>query len=130
MHTAAGLLTTQFLAWVRDAPRSYPEAMAAWRTSCPRLSIWEDALSEGLVRIDGHGAGGMAAALVVLTPAGAARLVAAAQPSSASASGEAAPSRNAGTSRTGPSVAPGAMSSEITAVHPASPAVASSMASQ
>ena len=36
-------LTEQFLAWVADRPRTYAEAMEAWRSSCPRLSIWEDA---------------------------------------------------------------------------------------
>ncbi len=47
----AGHLTLQFLAWIGEAPRSYGEAMDAWRTSCPRLSIWEDALAGGLVEI-------------------------------------------------------------------------------
>ncbi len=49
-------LTLQFLAWLDEAPRTYGETMNAWRTSCPRLSIWEDALGDGLVRIEnGHG---------------------------------------------------------------------------
>ena len=42
-------LTQQFLAWVDEAPRSYADA-EAWRRSCPHLSIWEDAISDGLVR--------------------------------------------------------------------------------
>ena len=25
--------------------------MEVWRTSCPRLSIWEDAVDDGLVRV-------------------------------------------------------------------------------
>jgi hypothetical protein len=31
--------------------------MQAWRSTCPRLSIWEDALIEGLIQVvdDGHG---------------------------------------------------------------------------
>jgi hypothetical protein len=45
-------LTLQFLQWLSDAPRTYGEAMEAWRTSCPRLSIWEDALREGLVSVE------------------------------------------------------------------------------
>jgi hypothetical protein len=49
MQTAAAALTQQFLAWVDEAPRSYADA-EAWRRSCPHLSIWEDAISEGLVR--------------------------------------------------------------------------------
>ena len=47
-------LTIQFLEWLSERPRTYGETMDAWRTSCPRLSIWEDALSAGLVRL-GHG---------------------------------------------------------------------------
>jgi hypothetical protein len=71
--TPAALLTRQFLAWVEAAPRSYAEAMDAWRSSCPRLSIWEDALAEGLLRIE-PGAGGMAGQRLALTGAGRAAL--------------------------------------------------------
>ncbi|MBV9954308.1 MAG: hypothetical protein JOZ70_03560 [Pseudolabrys sp.] len=49
--TAADALTLQFLAWIEEAPRSYADA-EAWRRSCPHLSIWEDAISEGLVRFE------------------------------------------------------------------------------
>jgi hypothetical protein len=42
-------LTIDFLAWLNAAPRSYAEVMDVWRTSCPRLTIWEDALDAGLV---------------------------------------------------------------------------------
>ena len=51
MQTAAHALTQQFLAWVAEAPRSYADA-EAWRRSCPHLSIWEDAISDGLVRFE------------------------------------------------------------------------------
>ena len=44
-------LTEQFLAWVADRPRTYADAMEAWRSTCPRLSIWEDALGDELVRL-------------------------------------------------------------------------------
>jgi hypothetical protein len=30
--------------------------MEAWRTSCPRMPIWEDAVSEGLIEVNGSGA--------------------------------------------------------------------------
>jgi hypothetical protein len=43
-------LTLQFLAWIAEAPRTYGEAIDAWRTSCPRLPVWEDAVSNDLVR--------------------------------------------------------------------------------
>lgn len=46
---AVSQLTAQFLEWVSAAPRTYENVIDTWRTSCPRLSIWEDALSGGLV---------------------------------------------------------------------------------
>ena len=46
----------QFLAWVADRPRNYREAMEAWRSTCPRLSTWEDAIIEGLVKVNSDGA--------------------------------------------------------------------------
>ena len=49
--TTGNALTLQFLAWLSERPRSYAETMAAWRTSCPRLSVWEDALEAGLVHV-------------------------------------------------------------------------------
>ena len=61
-------LTRQFLAWVAARPRSYGETMEAWRTSCPRLSVWEDALGEGLVAIETGPRQSMS--MVVLTDAG------------------------------------------------------------
>jgi len=42
-------LTRQMLAWIAARPRDYTEVMDAWRTSCPRMSIWEDACSNGLI---------------------------------------------------------------------------------
>ena len=44
-------LTRDLLAWIVAAPRTYRETMEVWRTSCPRLSIWEDAVGDGLVRV-------------------------------------------------------------------------------
>jgi hypothetical protein len=46
---AASHLRIQFLGWISSRPRTYDDVMEAWRTSCPRLSVWEDALSDGLV---------------------------------------------------------------------------------
>ena len=51
MQDAARVLTQQFLAWVAEAPRSYADA-EAWRRSCPHLSIWEDAIANGLIRFE------------------------------------------------------------------------------
>jgi hypothetical protein len=50
--TQAPALTTQMLEWLDEEPRSYAETLDAWKTSCPRLSIWEDALAARLIRID------------------------------------------------------------------------------
>lgn len=50
MSAPTSLIMVQFLAWIAECPRSYAETMEAWRTSCPRLSVWEDATSDGLVR--------------------------------------------------------------------------------
>ena len=71
MHKAAPALTEQFLAWVAEAPRSYADA-EAWRRSCPHLSIWEDAISDGLVRYEGGAS--MREARLALTERGRARL--------------------------------------------------------
>ena len=59
--------TLELLAWLAARPRTYRETMDAWRTSCPRLSVWEDALAEGLVAVRREGAGD---SLVGLTRAG------------------------------------------------------------
>jgi hypothetical protein len=42
-------LTLQLLEWIDERQRSYAETIEVWRTSCPRLSIWEDACLAGLV---------------------------------------------------------------------------------
>eukprot|EP01035_Chromulina_nebulosa_P043814 gene43814-biopygen29968 len=68
------LILLQFLRWTADRPRSYGEAMDAWRTSCPRLSAWEDAIDQGLVEVDSEGAATHAAARVRVTARGLALL--------------------------------------------------------
>ena len=52
-------LILDFLEWVAKSPRPYNEVMEAWRTSCPRLTVWEDAVDRGLVKRGGPGAGAM-----------------------------------------------------------------------
>jgi hypothetical protein len=54
MSEEPSLIMIQFLAWVADRPRNYAQTMDAWRTSCPRLSVWEDAIIESLVRIESN----------------------------------------------------------------------------
>ena len=60
-------LVLDLVEWVAREPRPYTEVMSAWRTSCPRLQIWEDALLLGFVRRE-HWAG--QGALVAATEAG------------------------------------------------------------
>lgn len=43
----------QFLTWVTERPRVYADVMEEWRSSCPRLSVWEDASIAGLVCLEG-----------------------------------------------------------------------------
>jgi hypothetical protein len=69
MSDSPSLIMIQFLAWVADRPRSYGETMDAWRTSCPRLSVWEDAVIANWVRLEGEGV-----RVVTLTERGAALL--------------------------------------------------------
>ena len=42
-------LICDFVAWLAAGPRTYDEVMEGWRTSCPRLTVWEDALDRRLV---------------------------------------------------------------------------------
>jgi hypothetical protein len=45
-------LTLEFLDWVSSRRRTYAEAMEAWQTTCPRHSVWEDALTNGFIRLE------------------------------------------------------------------------------
>ena len=45
-------LVCDLVRWVSEAPRTYDDVMSAWRTSCPRLTVWEDAVDAGLVTVD------------------------------------------------------------------------------
>ena len=59
-------LILDLLEWVANRDRTYEEVMDAWRTSCPRLPVWEDANDRGLIsteRVNGR-------SLVHVTPAG------------------------------------------------------------
>jgi len=42
-------LVLDFVEWVAREPRLHAEVVATWRTSCPRLTIWEDAAEAGYV---------------------------------------------------------------------------------
>ena len=49
MTETADSLVLDLVEWVAREPRPYSEVIATWRTSCPRLTIWEDAVDSGYV---------------------------------------------------------------------------------
>ncbi|MGD0962788.1 MAG: hypothetical protein ABSA57_02675 [Candidatus Acidiferrales bacterium] len=66
MSDVVEALILDLLEWVAAGERSYEEVMDAWRTSCPRLPVWEDANDRGLVArklLDGR-------CIVRVTPSG------------------------------------------------------------
>jgi hypothetical protein len=42
-------LVLDLVEWIAKEPRAYADVLDAWRTSCPRLTVWEDAIDRGLV---------------------------------------------------------------------------------
>ena len=42
-------LVLDLVEWVARTPRTHAELLDVWRTSCPRLTVWEDAVEAGLV---------------------------------------------------------------------------------
>jgi D-3-phosphoglycerate dehydrogenase / 2-oxoglutarate reductase len=59
-------LILDLLAWLGPEPRPYAEVVEAWRTSCPRLPVWEEANDRGYIT--------RRRALVAASPAGLAHL--------------------------------------------------------
>lgn len=59
-------LVLDLVEWVARQERSYQETMDAWRTSCPRLPVWEEATEHGFVESVFTDRGW----LVLVTPAG------------------------------------------------------------
>jgi molybdenum-dependent DNA-binding transcriptional regulator ModE len=62
---------SELLDWIAHDERTYAQTMEAWTTHCPRLTVWEDALTAGLVEVT---RGGRRGSKIVLTPAGSAAL--------------------------------------------------------
>lgn len=55
-------LVLDLLEWIGPEARSYDEVLEAWRTSCPRLPVWEEANDRGLlVRLYKQGQGQLVA---------------------------------------------------------------------
>jgi hypothetical protein len=52
VSSEVSLIMVQFLSWIAERTRTYADVMDAWKTSCPRLSVWEDASLTGLVRLE------------------------------------------------------------------------------
>ncbi|WP_043336745.1 hypothetical protein [Belnapia moabensis] len=50
-------LIRDLVASVATTPRPYREVLEAWRTSCPRLTVWEDAVDGGFVALERSGTG-------------------------------------------------------------------------
>ena len=40
-------LILDLLEWIGRESRTYADVIDAWRTSCPRLTVWEDAMDRG-----------------------------------------------------------------------------------
>jgi len=60
-------LLVDLVTWIAKEPRDYFETMDAWRTSCPRLPVWEEANARGLVT---RARGSRGEWLVCVTPKG------------------------------------------------------------
>jgi hypothetical protein len=51
MSESANLLMLEFLSWISSRHRTYAEAMNAWQSTCPRHTVWEDAIIDGLIQL-------------------------------------------------------------------------------
>jgi hypothetical protein len=49
MTDTSDALVLDLVEWIAREPRLYSEVIETWRTSCPRLTIWEDAVDRGYV---------------------------------------------------------------------------------
>ena len=73
---APAALVRQLLEWLAAAPRSYADTLDAWRTSCPRLPVWEDAVDLGYIDVSPGAGPPSGARTVTLSPRGRAALAA------------------------------------------------------
>lgn len=73
-ENAVNQLTLELLSWIASQPRTYAQAMEAWRSNCPRHPVWEDALAAGLIEVQSGRISGMKQAEVTLTQRGRALL--------------------------------------------------------
>jgi len=52
MSESVNLLMLEFLAWISSRRRTYAETMNAWQTTCPRHTVWEDAMIDGYIQLN------------------------------------------------------------------------------
>jgi hypothetical protein len=52
MSESANLLMLEFLFWISSRRRTYAETMNAWQSTCPRHTIWEDAMIDGYIQLN------------------------------------------------------------------------------
>jgi hypothetical protein len=52
MPESANLLMLEFLSWISSRRRTYAETMNAWQSTCPRHTIWEDAMIDGYIQVN------------------------------------------------------------------------------
>ena len=72
MSDPVDALILDLLEWIGPGARPYSEIMEAWRTSCPRLPVWEEANARGYLT---HGHSDATGALVSISSKGRAMLV-------------------------------------------------------
>jgi hypothetical protein len=49
MSDPVDALLIDMLEWIAKEERPYAEVIEAWRTSCPRLPVWEEANARGMI---------------------------------------------------------------------------------
>ena len=54
MNETLAPLIRDFLQWLERQPRTHADVMESWRTSCPRLPVWEEATDNGYVARKGR----------------------------------------------------------------------------
>ena len=67
MSDPVDALVIDLLDWIGPRARPYAEVIDAWRTSCPRLPVWEEANAHGYIQRE-HVAG--SGSLISLSPLG------------------------------------------------------------
>ena len=63
MSDPVDALVLDLLEWIGPRTRPYAEVIDAWRTSCPRLTVWEDANARGYLTHERSGKDGASVAV-------------------------------------------------------------------